>query len=166
MQVDSWRHRPNRAALLWDSTPSLPPQYRESSIKLNNISVRSRRPKSVRCRSRTANCGRPGWLASQPFPDVGLASHQLQTRMKSRSIVLARAARGGARGTGRIFVEYLARTNDRTSKTLSRNCGRRRNPVGNIRYLVVLIVSSVYREIARKETNKWNFCYVLQRNVY
>jgi len=31
-----------------------------------------------------ANCGRPGWLASQPFPDVGLASHQLQTRMKSR----------------------------------------------------------------------------------
>jgi len=27
---------------------------------------------------------RPGWLASQPFPDVGLASHQLQTRMKSR----------------------------------------------------------------------------------
>ncbi|KYM80598.1 hypothetical protein ALC53_08936 [Atta colombica] len=31
-----------------------------------------------------ANCGRPGWLASQPFLDVGLASHQLQTRMKSR----------------------------------------------------------------------------------
>jgi len=60
--------------------------------------------KRTAVRSRTANCGRPGWQASQPFPDVGLASHQLQTRMKSR--YRASEERVRVRESGRIFIRY------------------------------------------------------------
>lgn len=84
---------------------SRPPRHRESSIKLNNVSVRPCRPKSEL--PFTDGQLRQAGLAGQPtFPQCrsGLAPTS-----NAYEIVLScqRAARGGAHGTGRIFIEYL-----------------------------------------------------------
>lgn len=114
-------------------------RHRESSIKLNNISVRSYRPKSEL--PFTDGQLRQAGLAGQPtFPRrrSGLAP---TANAYEIALSCQRTARGRTHGIGRIFIEYLTRApermNDRTSKTLSKHCGRQRILMENVRYSAV-----------------------------
>lgn len=93
------------------STDSIAPRcfesrspQRESSIKLNNVSVRPCRPKSEL--PFTDGQLRQAGLAGQPtFPQCrsGLAP---TSNAYEIALSCQRAARGGAHGTERIFIEY------------------------------------------------------------